>query len=664
MPENPSGAESPPVTTASRKSNQKSIVAMVLLWAPTVLAMLVVKYFIVLGSVFGGAITVVGLDHVLRWSDLSFLQRLSFWREDLLFAFVLAPIAAWGISVAGRYRAWIAGGLSFALFALLAVQFANYRVVGRFLGLELIVDSLRWGIDHPDDMKTYLGMNPDRSLFAPRNIGALVGLLALAGGGIALARLLYRRLVVALARPGLVRRNLPPALYGVALLLTIVSWYPWMKPTPLHSSSLRLAATALFGPGGSQSSEFSSLSDAQLQKRYRTLTFSPGPERSEYSGRAHGYDVILYVLETAPSRVLPADGDLGDMPNLRKLRERAWINTHHYTTIPVSNRAVFSIITSMYPTGGARLFRRGAKSIPGLMRSVGSGGYATAVYMPHAISFESEKKMYSMLGLNRVVLALANPVPAEVEQSRWRRREQEDESAFDLMLDDITRWHKEDRRYAVTFLPQIAHGPWIDISSDGAEKNVLRRGRALLRLQDRLLGRLIDRLQQDGRLEKTLIVVTGDHGIRTSVEDPSLHSGALDDYTFCVPLFVFAPGLLNSTTSLPWVTSHIDIAPTILDLLGVENGREFEQGTPIWDDRLKVRVTYLIASDYLGVDGYHQIDKFFAWNENLSAASQSSSLDAESQTPLAVGKPQYNGVKARIQALYSIQRTWFSRAIK
>jgi membrane-anchored protein YejM (alkaline phosphatase superfamily) len=319
----------------------------------------------------------------------------------------------------------------------------------------------------------------------------------------------------------------------------------------------------------------------------------------------------------------------------------------------------------MYPTGGAKLFRRGANSVPGLMHSVNSNGYATGMYMPHAISFESERKMYSMLGLDRVVLAAPNrQMAAQVEQNRWRQREQQDESALGLMLDDITRWHEEDRRYAVMFLPQIAHGPWIDVTSGGKETNLLERGRALLRLQDQSLGKLIERLQQNGRLEKTLIVVTADHGIRTAVEDPSFHGGALDDYTFNVPLLVFAPGLLNSTTSVPWVTSHIDIAPTILDLLDIENGREFEQGSPIWDDRLNVRVTYLLANDYFGVDGYHQIDKFFEWNQPLSTASQNSSLAAGKEGHLAAGTPEYNVVRARIEGLNSIQRTWFIRAIQ
>jgi hypothetical protein len=103
---------------------------MALIWAPTAFAMLVTKYFVVLGPAFGRAMVAMGSAQVLHWSDLPFLQRLSFWRADLVVAFVLAPITALGISAWDRYSTWIVAGASFVMFALLAVQVASYRVVG------------------------------------------------------------------------------------------------------------------------------------------------------------------------------------------------------------------------------------------------------------------------------------------------------------------------------------------------------------------------------------------------------------------------------------------------------------------------------------------------------------------------------------------------------
>ena len=79
------------------------------------------------------------------------------------------------------------------------------------------------------------------------------------------------------------------------------------------------------------------------------------------------------------------------------------------------------------------------------------------------------------------------------------------------------------------------------------------------------------RAKEKGRLDKTLIVILGDHGLRTRREYPPFHAGTLDDVTFHVPLVLYAPGVVESTVRIPWMTSHIDIAPSVLDLLGIQD---------------------------------------------------------------------------------------------
>lgn len=74
--------------------------------------------------------------------------------------------------------------------------------------------------------------------------------------------------------------------------------------------------------------------------------------------------------------------------------------------------------------------------------------------------------------------------------------------------------------------------------------------------------------------------------------------------TFHVPLNLWAPRVVDSTVAIPWMTLHIDIAPSILDLLGISAGRSLEMGSPMWDARLPARTTYFFAREYLGADGY------------------------------------------------------------
>lgn len=87
---------------------------------------------------------------------------------------------------------------------------------------------------------------------------------------------------------------------------------------------------------------------------------------------------------------------------------------------------------------------------------------------------------------------------------------------------------------------------------------------------DRLAGSLLEGLRAAGKLEKTVIVVSADHG-----EELYDHNGYL--YHACsvyqsglhVPLGISAPGLIPAGGRVPQVVELIDVMPTLLSLLGL-----------------------------------------------------------------------------------------------
>ena len=99
---------------------------------------------------------------------------------------------------------------------------------------------------------------------------------------------------------------------------------------------------------------------------------------------------------------------------------------------------------------------------------------------------------------------------------------------------------------------------------------------------DQVIGGLIDALAAAGRLERTLIVVTSDHGQEFFEHGSPGHRRTLHDEVLRVPLMVVPPGALTAgedgaagaTGSVGRVidaqVSLSDIAPTILDYTGVE----------------------------------------------------------------------------------------------
>ena len=92
----------------------------------------------------------------------------------------------------------------------------------------------------------------------------------------------------------------------------------------------------------------------------------------------------------------------------------------------------------------------------------------------------------------------------------------------------------------------------------------------------------------------------------------------IDEYSFHVPLFIYAPMALEKTISIPWLTSHIDVTPSVLHLLGMAG--DFEEGSPIWDPAIGKRRTYFFADTALGADGYYSDGHFYMRNELSGAA--------------------------------------------
>lgn len=98
-----------------------------------------------------------------------------------------------------------------------------------------------------------------------------------------------------------------------------------------------------------------------------------------------------------------------------------------------------------------------------------------------------------------------------------------------------------------------------------------------IRDMDRILGRLLDRLQADGLLQDTVIVLTADHGEEFWEHGGWVHGAKLYDELLHVPLIMKGPGLPRGAV-IPGQVGLIDLAPTVLDLLGVAEKVESFQG--------------------------------------------------------------------------------------
>lgn len=111
---------------------------------------------------------------------------------------------------------------------------------------------------------------------------------------------------------------------------------------------------------------------------------------------------------------------------------------------------------------------------------------------------------------------------------------------------------------------------------------------------DGQLARITAHLEAKGLLDDTIVVITGDHGEEFMEKGRWGHNSSFVDEQIRVPLVLWIPGRAPHRESLR--TSHLDLLPTLLPLLGVQNpASDYAIGQSLFapqDDRL------LLAGDW------------------------------------------------------------------
>jgi arylsulfatase A-like enzyme len=178
-------------------------------------------------------------------------------------------------------------------------------------------------------------------------------------------------------------------------------------------------------------------------------------------------------------------------------------------------------------------------------------------------------------------------ISAQFEQ--WLRNQDRDQNWFAyLELSDLTRiWSCTDPVWDTFFkprpelsaIPPIGEGPQIFFAVPRPKwqlgLHTLGESEAeydgALRRVDQAIGRLRTHLQNMGAWEQTTVVITGTFGTAFGENGLILDHGLLSDVDLHVPLIVRpAQSMLRAAGESEFLASSIDVAPTLLELLGLE----------------------------------------------------------------------------------------------
>lgn len=241
--------------------------------------------------------------------------------------------------------------------------------------------------------------------------------------------------------------------------------------------------------------------------------------------------------------------------------------------------SIASLFTSMHPrehgvrSNGIQL----DPTIPTLAQTLGGAGYATAgfitnMYYAHQTGFDPLRKTFER----------DTDTNAAREAAAWIRSHRDRPFLLWVHLSGPHDPYQPSKNYAWRFATGY-RGPL-----DGGSKRLNRIHRKRIDLSpeevahvrslydaevaqvDARVGELLAELDQQALRGNTLVVVTSDHGDSLYEHDHYwFHHLSIYESVLHVPLILRLPGVLPAGARIGGVARMMDVAPTLLDLLGV-----------------------------------------------------------------------------------------------
>jgi arylsulfatase A-like enzyme len=304
------------------------------------------------------------------------------------------------------------------------------------------------------------------------------------------------------------------------------------------------------------------------------------------SGACADCNVLLITIDTLRlDRVGAFGGPSGLTPRLDRLASEGLRLTRTYSSAPLTLPSHTSIMTAVSPpVHGVRtngLFRLGP-AIPTLATVLKSAGYRTGAFVGAFV-------LDARFGLNRGFDVYDDRYgekhAGDPTEGAERRAEDVIKPATAWILRGETAPSTPTRGTAPstpapgTAAPFFAwvhlydpHEPYRAPEPYASQHEPYD---AEVAYADAMVGRLLDDLQSAGQLERTLVVVTSDHGESLGEHGERTHGVFVYDATMRVPWIVWAGSRLPKA-STDALVRLIDVGPTMLDLVGVPAPSSFE----------------------------------------------------------------------------------------
>jgi lipoteichoic acid synthase len=282
--------------------------------------------------------------------------------------------------------------------------------------------------------------------------------------------------------------------------------------------------------------------------------------------------VALIHLESVRERsATPYEENLDTMPYLAGLAKDGLLVERAYTTIPHTSKALVSVNSGLYPSPKTDIVEAEPGGTPArsLAELLAEQGYKSAWFQSATQTFEDRPQLVKNFGYGHFQ-AYESMKTEGFQQANYLGYED------DIMLEPSRRWLEENGGHPtlVMFLGVTPHHQYLAPTRYGlkpfAEKPGLDRYMNAVRYDDFWTRNIVEIYKELGLYEDTIFVIYGDHGEGFAEHGRYQHDGVIWEEGLRVPLIVHDPQSFDGGPRVEGPAHLMDLAPTIVDMLGYE----------------------------------------------------------------------------------------------
>ena len=363
--------------------------------------------------------------------------------------------------------------------------------------------------------------------------------------------------------------------------------------------------------------------DNTIKEMHKYFSSQEASKKNKYTGMFKDKNLIVLVGESFSSLAIREDLT----PNLYKLYKEGFQFDNFYTPIfPVSTAdGEYITDTSLIPKEGVWSFLRVAGNyMPYSYANVfEKQGYSSNAYHNHTATYYERDKYIETMGYNSY-LAVGTGLEDRMDTSNWPNSDYE---MVKTTVDDYIN----NEKFMAYYMTVSGHMNYTKLGSAMVYKNWEQvkdlpysnkaKGYLAANIElDKAVGELLSRLEQAGKLEDTVIVISGDHypyGL-TLGEINELSTFERDDKfeKFRMPFLIWS-GSMKGPIKVEKIGSSLDVLPTVLNLFGEEFDSRLLMGRDILSDSDPI-VIFSDRSFITDKGRYNSLTEQFTPNEGVT----------------------------------------------